>query len=172
MIVSAPLSSYLPFKQLFCASMENELKYNGFANDHSKEFARVYSTIEDFIKHKNINLLLSQFEKLRSTLKPDSIVPEYLACWTADAYEYVGEYDKAWEYKKGIRVHDVLNLRARCKDTSLGSLYLLDMLRSKNGLTKFVLTKMDEIIQLVTLFLKNSHKENRRKSSRLFLQAI
>jgi len=80
---------------------------------------------------------------------------------------YVHEYDKAWDLSKQTRAHldpaDVLNIRARCVDTTIDGHDLLRILRGgDNGLTPFGLEHQDSIAEIATLFLKDFHDEHEK----------
>jgi len=102
-------------------------------------FVYLYSVIKRFIKDKDIDRLLRSFEKVsRGYGGKEEKIRGYLIPWTSDAYLYLNDCDKAWEVRKGrnLQVTDVINLRAKCRDTSID---VEDLIRlpGGNGLTNF-----------------------------------
>lgn len=125
-------------------------------------FVYLYALINSFLKDENIKRFISDSDRLQGGYAQYEKIKEYLAYWKSDAYLYVRDYDKAWQAQKGQRhlgLTDIINFRAKCKDTSIDGQDLMCMLASDNGLTSFGNRHQEQIGQLAGIFLKDFHKK-------------
>jgi hypothetical protein len=109
----------------------------------------------------DVEQLLKSFDRIKRDYSCYEKVAPYLDNWTVDALLYVHEYDKAWDLLKKMarfQPSDVLNVRARCTDTTIDGHDLLRIL-GVNSLTPFAQEHQDSIAEIATLFLKDFHKE-------------
>lgn len=132
-------------------------------------FAYLYSVIKRFIKDKDINRLLKCFEKVNMGYSEYEKIRDYLVYWTSDAYQFLCDYDKAWEVRKEawkfgkgkeLDVSDFMNFRSKCKDTSINGQDLMRMLGSDNSLTEFGKNYQEQVANLSTIFLNDFYKEH------------
>ncbi len=125
-------------------------------------FVYLYSVIERFIRDKNINYILGCFEQVKNGYSKYQKIRDCLTHWTFEACLYINDYDKAWEVGKGkhLKVSDIINFRAKCRDTSIDGQDLLCILGSNNGLTKFGKNHQEQIAKLASIFLNDFHKEH------------
>ena len=125
-------------------------------------FVYLYSVVQRFMIDKDLDRLLQSLEKVNSGYGKYEKIRDYLARWPSDAYLYLGNYDKAWEARKGLglQVTEVIDLRAKCKDTSIDGQDLMCILGTDTDLTEFGKKHQKEIADLATIFLRDFHKEH------------
>lgn len=125
-------------------------------------FVYIYSVIERFLDDKDINHLLAIFERLRTSYSGYDKIRDYPRDWAIDAWLCLGNYDEAWALVKTLprplSIFDVVNIKAKCIDTKIDGHDLLDIL-GHSCLTSFGNDHLEEIAKLVTIFLRDFHKE-------------
>jgi len=125
-------------------------------------FVYIYSVIERFLVDKDIHRLLAIFERLQMDYNCYEKIGNYTRDWAADAWLSLSNYDEAWELLKTlsrpISISDVINIKAKCKDTKITGHDLFDII-GLSCLTSFGKDHVEQIAELVTLFLEDFHKE-------------
>jgi CheY-like chemotaxis protein len=124
-------------------------------------FVYLYDVIGKFIKTKDIDYLLTCFGKMQKGYVHREEIMVHLSSWTKDAYLYVEDYDRWWEYVKAgsFRIEDIINIKSKCSDTSIDGQNILKLAGTKS-LTKFGRENAEQISQLATIFLNDFHKKN------------
>lgn len=128
-------------------------------------FVFAYSAIESFIKDRDIARLSDYFERLARGYAEYKTLKKYLNAWTAEAYLYVGDYDKAWERIREGRgdaffgMEDFVNFRSKCKDTSIDAQDLMFVLGTNNGLTEFGKKYQEPIENIAITLLAAFHNK-------------
>ncbi len=117
-------------------------------------FVYAYDAIYRFVADKEIGSLVASFERLKKGYSNYEKVA-YLDRWLADAWLYINNYDAAWQmlrHASKLRLDEVLNIRAKCSDTTIDGHDLL-AITGNSGLTKFGRAHREEIANIVTTFL-------------------
>ncbi len=83
----------------------------------------MYEIVEAFWADYDYGRLAADFELLRVGYGAISKIRSFLDAWQADAAQLVGDWEVAWRFRRAVRlgVDDVLNVRRRCRKTSLDS---------------------------------------------------
>jgi len=125
-------------------------------------FIYIYSVIERFLDDKDINRLLGIFERLRTDYSCYEKIGNYTRGWATDAWLSLRNYDEAWALLKTlpmpISISDVVNIKATCKDTKITGHDLFDII-GLSCLTSFGKDHIEQIAELVTIFLEDFHEE-------------
>lgn len=134
-------------------------------------FVYIYSAIKEFEQNNEIADLTHEFKIIETAYPQYEKIRDYLHFWIYRAYLYIGEYDKAWDYARTVwrfgtgefkGINRIINIRAKCRDTSIDGKDVLIALGHDHGLTAFGQKNHLKIIDLVTIILDNSHKEYRK----------
>jgi len=122
-------------------------------------FVYLYDVIRQFMETKNLSYLLDNFEKIRLGYGNYDKISQYIVFWISEAYLYLGNYDKAWEFKKGrCGINDIFIFINKCHNISIDGDDLLALSQS-NYLTNFGKARRDEISKLATIFLNDFKQE-------------
>ncbi len=129
----------------------------------SYAYVLLYEIIEAFLKDKNLGRLLDRFDKVTDACSHYDKILESIGFWTGDAYLLLGDYDTAWDFLKTrfIRVTDVLNIRSKCRQTSIDGEVLSRVLgKSGRRLTKFGRSHEEQVTELTTVLLNEFHRQH------------
>jgi len=124
-------------------------------------FVYAYDAIYRFVADKDIGQLVASFERLQKGYSNYKKI-SYLEDWLADAWRYSENYDKAWRIlreRPGLSIGDILNIRARCSDTTIDGNDLLLVIGYKVS-TKFGRERRKKAVNLLTTFLADFHQKN------------
>lgn len=118
------------------------------------------TVVEQFVIDKNIIILLKKFDGINKAYGNFPEVKRNLLSFTADAYLYLGDFDNAWIFmqQRFITMSDIINIRAKCKETFIDSRDLISIFGSKNGLTKFGKNNIESILKIVSTNLDSFHQ--------------
>lgn len=136
-------------------------------------FVYLYKTIKEFVKSKKIEPLIAKFERIYKFYGCDKKISLYLTSWLKDAYLFVGDFDNAWTFLKKRSfgsVEDIIYIRGNCSDTTIYGEDILQILGSKSGLTKFGQENIEQVTDLMSIFLKDFHYENKINYTEYFLK--
>lgn len=126
-------------------------------------FVYAYDVIHRFVVNKDINQLVASFERLQKGYSSQyKKIPPYLDSWLADAWLYLDRYDEAWGIlRKRVRlqVRDILNIRAKCSDTSIDGNDLLHLIGNRLS-AKFNREQRENVANLAATYLADSHQRN------------
>jgi predicted amidophosphoribosyltransferase len=132
--------------------------------DLSYLFVYIYQAIFRFVEDKDLDALVACFERLRKGYSNYERrwleVQRYLDWWLTDAYLYLNNYDSAWQLmrkKSSLCVDDVLNVRAKCSETTIDGNDLLGIWGYSTG---FGRAHHEEIVNLATAMLADFHREH------------
>ena len=102
-------------------------------------FVYLYSVIRQFVVDKDLNWFLSSLEKIRKGYGHYEKLNSHLFFYESDACLLSNKYDLAWYYRRQsfLNIEDVINIRSKCKETSIDGEDLFKIFSSNSGLTKF-----------------------------------
>ncbi len=121
------------------------------------------SVVEQFISDKNINRLLERFEEIRQVYGDFREIKYSLLTWNADAFLYLNDFDNAWVFmrQRFISMQDIINIRAKCKETFIDGKDLISTFGSKiyseSGLTAFGKNNLESLLKIVSINLNTFH---------------
>jgi hypothetical protein len=124
-------------------------------------FVYAYEAIFHFVADKDIHPLVASFERLQKGYSNYKIVP-YLKNWLVDAWLYIENYDEAWRILReqpALSIGDILNIRARCSDSTIDGNDLLRVIGYKIS-PKIGHERREKAVNLLTTFLANFHQKN------------
>lgn len=124
-------------------------------------FVYAYDAIYRFDVDKDIGQLVASFERLQKGYGNYQKI-SYLEGWLADAWLYIGNYDEAWRILReqpGLSIGDILNIRARCSDSTIDGNDLLRVIGYKIS-PKIGSERREKAVILLTTFLTDSHQKN------------
>jgi hypothetical protein len=127
-------------------------------------FVHLYSVIKPFIADRNLQKLVWSFDRIQEGYGNYAKVKEYLARWKGDAYLSLNDYENGWFWlRQGwFLIDDVVNVRGKCKSTSIDGQDFLKLLGSNNGLTEFGLDYIGSVIEHASVYLERFHHEHRK----------
>jgi hypothetical protein len=131
-------------------------------------FVYLYSIIKRFEENISIADLINEFKIIEVAYTQHEEIQDYLHIWIYQAYLYISEYDQAWNYARTVwrfgtgefkGINRIINIRAKCRDTSVNGKDILIALGHDHGLTAFGQRNHLKIIDLATIIIDNFHKE-------------
>lgn len=134
-------------------------------------FVYLYSIIKNFEQRSKISDLMQEFKIIEVAYPQYEKIQDYLHFWIYQAYLYLSEYDRAWDYARAVwrlgsgefkGINRIINIRAKCRDTSINGKDILIALGQDHGLTAFGQRNYLKIIDLATIILDNYHKQYRK----------
>ncbi len=146
----------------FIRSKLKKWEYFDVGENLSYLFAYIYEVINDFAHSSDIETLEKEFDILRKNYKDTKIV-RYLDSWQEEAYLYLGEHKKAWEYAQKHSysgIEDILYYWRNIWSSIELSWKKFLSIFGKSSLTKLGKENLDDIEKLVGLFLSDFHIEN------------
>jgi hypothetical protein len=158
------LGSANPEQRRFYALWKNNLEQGiviDIDGNLSYLFVYAYDAIYRFVVDKEIGQLIASFERLQKGYSNYNKIT-YLDHWLADAWLYLGNYDEAWRILReqaGLSFSDILNIRARCSDTTIDGNVLLRVIGFKVS-TKIGRERREKAVNLLTTFLADFHQKN------------
>lgn len=136
-------------------------------------FVYLYKTVKEFVKSKKIEPLIEKFERIYKFYGSNEKISLYISGWLKDAYLFVSDFDNAWTYLKNGKfgsIEDIIYIRGNCSDTTIYGEEILQILGSKSGLTKFGQENIEQVTELISIFLKDFHFENKINYTEYFLK--
>jgi len=113
-----------------------------------------------FAGDKDIDSLVASFERLNKGYSNYEKFVHHLNFDLTNAYLFVKDYDAAWQLRRKesfLSVNDVLNIRAKCRETSIDGSDLLEMWGAS---TEFGRTHQAQIVNLATAKLADFHRKH------------
>lgn len=144
---------------LECFKNNNFIDINGVL---AYPFVYLYHLVEGFIEDKDIEKLETEFGKLDIAYGQYNSIKSYIESCTADAHCWLGHYDKYWSIVSQSRIsfEDALNIKPKCRNTSISGEEFLLIIGNKNSLTALGKDNLETIKQLAEIFLKDFEIQN------------
>lgn len=165
-----------PEQKAFYEKWFSELNKGNFLDiegNLSYVFVLLYSAIEQYIKSKDLDLILYNFELVEDGYGEYEKISNYLVTWRSDAYLYAGDRKNAFNVIKehGFNLQDGINFS---DIITAGKGNFIDgkdfiMMFGKTGLTKYGKENIDDVTNLVTIFIKDFYKENKKNFLQYFM---
>lgn len=136
-------------------------------------FVYLYKTVKEFVRIKKIEPLIGKFERIYKFYGSNEKISLYISGWLKDAYLFVNDFDNAWTYLKNGKfgsIEDIIYIRGNCSDTTIYGEDILQILGSKSGLTKFGQENIEQVTDLISIFLKDFYFENKINYTEYFLK--
>ncbi len=124
-------------------------------------FVYAYEAIFRLVAEKEIDQLVASFERLQKGYSNYKKI-SYLIDWLADAWLYIENYDEAWRILREqprLSIGDILNIRARCSDTTIDGKDLLRVIGYKIS-PKIGRERQERAVNLLSTFLADFHQKN------------
>lgn len=163
-------------QKAFYEKLVSELNKGNFLDiegNLSYLFVFLYSAIEHYIESKDLDLILYHFQLIEEGYGEYEKISNYLVTWRSDAYLYAGDRQNAFNVIKehGFNLEDGINfsdiITAGKADFIDGKDFI--MMFGKTGLTKYGKENIDEVTELVTIFVKDFYKENKKNFLQYFM---
>lgn len=128
-------------------------------------FVYLYSVIQQFATHKNLDYLLDCFERINRGYNQYEKITHFLTHYKTDAYLLLNNYDLAWFYLKQaprIKVEDAYNIRTKCKENFIDCEDLCKIINPKNDLTKFGKENLERVKKHVSLNINSIYQKQEK----------
>ncbi|WP_041758465.1 hypothetical protein [Psychroflexus torquis] len=136
-------------------------------------FVYLYKSVKEFVKRKKIEPLINKFERIYKFYGSNEKISLYISAWLKDAFLYISDFDNAWIYLKEGKcgsIEDIIYVRGNCTETDIRGEEILQILGSQSGLTKFGNENIEQVTELISIFLKDFHFENKINYTEYFLK--
>lgn len=136
--------------------------------EDSLTYVSIYLDIlaERFVENKSVEYFMRQIDKISEVYEGTEYLGPFLSRFQTDTYLFVNDYDKAWYFlRKGqsITVQDVLDIRGRCKDTTLSGNDLFKIVgNSKTKTTSFGFKHLEALVDDVSAWLSDDYQRDQR----------
>lgn len=148
-------------------------------------FVFIYETLNKYIIDKNILSLEDEFSRLDKAYGKYNPVKRNLYIWLCELYMYIENYNKAWDCiisiakcdekhfgTSRISFQDVLNIKPKCKLTSITGDEFLYIVGNKKSLTNFGKDNLAAISNMAEVFLKDFEKEHNQNIIEYFVSSF
>jgi hypothetical protein len=133
-------------------------------------FVYLYELVKDYLRKRNIDEFKNGFEKVMKLYSKYEKIEDYYFMWMQGAHYMHKDFDQAWNYlyllnksnqelEGRIRFEDILNIRCKCKDTTIDTSLLLNLTGYKKTVQKTLERNYDSFLERMDQYLHKTHVE-------------